>query len=420
MKKTINPLLCLLVLSVFLISGCGGSSSSSSPFFPTPTPTPTSSSMSIVHGPRLGLVTSNEATIAWDTNQPALGQVKWGTSSTYSSTLQESAAVTNHRLTITGLSPGLTYHYQVVAGTASSQDNTFKTAVPAGTDFTFISMADSRGGSDHDDIVSLPQAFLNIVQLASSKNAYFVVNAGDIFYGYNPDITQMRGLYDSFKRATDPLAKNTPLLVSPGNHEMSPFNSQYPTPGFDPLQLFNEEFAQPQVLPGFEGTVFSWDCGNSHFASVDSCKFQAGQKFNGFCVVNDVQLAWLENDLQQAQARHVRHIFVFSHSHAWKESTWTLWYMGNANEVQRDKFWNLLIQYKVDAYICGHMHLFNDQLGQGGVVQWLNGNSGSVSAGTAGNNEWTLWTISGDTATAQLIDDAGAVTYTRVIHSSQP
>ena len=418
MKKSINPLLCLLVLSAFLISGCGGSTSSSSPF--SPTPTPTLGTMSIVHGPRLGLVTSDKATIAWDTNQTALGQVKWGTSSTYSSTLQESAAVTNHRLTITGLSPGLTYHYQVVTGTASSLDNTFKTAVPSGTDFTFITLADNRGGSDHSDIVSLPQAFLNIVQLASSKNASFAVNAGDIFYGYTPDITQMRGLYDSFKRATDPLAKNTPLLVSPGNHEMSPLNKQYTTPGFDPLQLFNEEFAQPQVLPGFEGTVFSWDWGNSHFASVDTSKFQADQPQTGFCVINDTQLNWLESDLQQAQARHVRHIFVFGHSHAWKESTWGLWYLGSVNQAQRDKFWNLLIQYKVDAYICGHMHLFNDQLGQGGVVQWLNGNSGSVSDEEAGNNEWTLWTISGDTATAQLIDDAGTVTYTRVIQSSQP
>ncbi|MFH0802305.1 MAG: hypothetical protein V2A78_07985 [bacterium] len=53
-------------------------------------------------------------------------------------------------------------------------------------------------------------------------------------------------------------------------------------------------------------------------------------------------------------------------------------------------------------------------------MHWLNGNSGSVSDEEAGNNEWTLWTIHGDTATAQLIDDAGTVTYTRVIQSSQP
>ncbi|MFH0802304.1 MAG: metallophosphoesterase [bacterium] len=41
MKKTMNCLLCLLLLSAFLISGCGGSSSSPSRFSPTPTPTPT-------------------------------------------------------------------------------------------------------------------------------------------------------------------------------------------------------------------------------------------------------------------------------------------------------------------------------------------------------------------------------------------
>jgi hypothetical protein len=402
----------LFLLSAFLIAGCGGGSSSSSP-----PPSPSSSAVSIKHGPRLGLVTSDKATISWDTNQAALGRVNWGTSSSYSSSMQESSAVTNHRLTITGLSPGETYHYQVVTGAASSQDNTFKTAVPAGTDFAFISMADTRGKSDHSDVVSPPQAFLNIVQLACGQNASFAIHAGDLFFGNTPDLTQMRLLYDSFKRATDQLAKNTPLLISPGNHEMYPLNPQYPTPGFDPLQLFNEQFAQPQVLQGFEGAVYSWDWGNSHFASVDTCHFQAGQPSTGFYFISDDQLAWLESDLQEAQARHVRHIFVFGHSHAWAKSDWNLGYLGSVNPAQRDKFWNLLTRYKVDAYICGHHHGFNDQLGQGGVVQWLNGNSGCVEDAP---NEWTLWTIQGDTATARLIDDAGNVTCTRVIQSSQP
>lgn len=409
MKKSRNYLLCILVLTTLLISGCG-----SVDFISSPSAT---ISINIVHGPRLGLVTSDKATIYWDTDNPAIGLVNWGISSAYSSTMQEPSAVTNHRLTISGLSPGITYHYQVVTGTASSEDNTFKTAVTAETDFTFISMADGRGASDHDDIVSLPQAFLDIVQLASEQNAYFAIHAGDLFFGHTPDITQMQGLYASFKRATDPLAKNTPLLISPGNHEMYPLNPQYPTPGFDPLKLFNEEFAQPQTLEGFEGTVFSWDCGNSHFASVDTCHFDESQPSHGMYFISDAQLTWLETDLQHAQARHVRHIFVIGHTHAWAKSDWHVTYLGSANPAQRDKFWDILKEYKVDAYICGHHHGFDDQLGQGGVVQWLNGNSGCVEDAP---NQWTLWTIHGDTATAQLIDDTGTVNYTRQIQSSQP
>ena len=84
---------------------------------------------------------------------------------------------------------------------------------------------------------------------------------------------------------------------------------------------------------------------------------------------------------------------------------------------QRAKFWQVLSSHGVDAYICGHVHIFDDGFVQDGVVQWLNGNSGSTGVP---NGRWTIWSINGDTATANLLDESGNVTYTRVIQSSQP
>ncbi|MEW6367319.1 MAG: metallophosphoesterase [Acidobacteriota bacterium] len=84
---------------------------------------------------------------------------------------------------------------------------------------------------------------------------------------------------------------------------------------------------------------------------------------------------------------------------------------------QRDRFWQVLQAHGVDAYICGHVHIFDDSFTVGGIVQWLDGASGCVRTG---NGRWTLWTIDGDTATAQNMDESGNVTYTRVIQSSQP
>jgi len=50
---------------------------------------PGASAQTIVHGPRLGLVTGTEATIYWDTDQAAIGQVKWGASTAYSNSQQD-------------------------------------------------------------------------------------------------------------------------------------------------------------------------------------------------------------------------------------------------------------------------------------------------------------------------------------------
>ncbi|MCI4398646.1 MAG: metallophosphoesterase, partial [Acidobacteria bacterium] len=366
----------------------------------------------IVHGPRIGLVTGTAATIYWDTDTAGVGTVSWGTTNSYGSSLAETSSVTAHRLTITGLAGGTTYHYKVATGGVSSADYTFSTAVPAGTDFTFITMADSRGNSASADEQGLPQSFINIITRATAAHASFALFGGDMFYGSSTQATQQI-LYDEFKIATDPLAHTTPFLVAVGNHEMD-FTS------YSTIDMFNQEFAQPQTGPsGYPGTVFSFDWGNTHIAIVDTCHVNTSANCGGgtnncMYYMFDDMLTWLDQDLASAQSRGVRHIFVMGHSHAYADPSWTLNYMGNY-PTQRDKFWTILANHKVDAYICGHIHEFHDNLGQQGVVQWLNGNSG---AGTGPYN-WTLWQIHGDTATATLYDDSGAQITQLAIQSSQ-
>jgi hypothetical protein len=80
------------------------------------------------------------AYIVWRTDQPGTSQVNYGATASYgSSTAKDSTLVTYHQQTITGLSPGTTYHFQVVSidgsnNTAASVDYTFTTLpAPAGT-----------------------------------------------------------------------------------------------------------------------------------------------------------------------------------------------------------------------------------------------------------------------------------------------
>lgn len=79
-----------------------------------------------------GSPTTTTATITWTTNEPANSEVVYGATTSYGSATSSASLVTTHSLALTGLNPGSTYHYAVVAtdaggNTATSTDETFAT-----------------------------------------------------------------------------------------------------------------------------------------------------------------------------------------------------------------------------------------------------------------------------------------------------
>jgi len=365
-------------------------------------------------GPRVGMVTAADAVISWDTYSATQGiAVNYRVSGErkFTGKVISSKNTTRHSVTITNLKPGTMYEYQVEG---HPETGTFRTSSPDTTKFVFVSMADNRGQSDAEDIKGLPRPFIDIIKDAATRNPVFAVNAGDLFYGKNSDRDTFKQLYTTFKKAIHPLAIKTPYYITPGNHEMSPFIHNNDTPGFDPVALFNEEFQQPGPLKGYEGSVFSWDYGKAHFVSIATNYFDMSMTVkpkHAMYYISDAQIAWLDNDLKNARNSGAQFIIVFGHSNAFL-GTGGKWadlssYVGDLNNVdpqQRDKFWAVLATYKTDAYVCGHRHFSDDSIVKDGVVQWMNGDSGSV---VGGPNNYTVWTVDGNTMTAQLVDDKG-------------
>lgn len=84
-------------------------------------------------------ITGSSATITWTTNEPATSQVEYGLTTGYGSmTTIDSALVTAHSVTITGIAPSTTYNWRVrskdVAGNeAISANSTFNTAATSDT-----------------------------------------------------------------------------------------------------------------------------------------------------------------------------------------------------------------------------------------------------------------------------------------------
>jgi cysteine-rich repeat protein len=77
-------------------------------------------------------ITTNAATITWTTNEASNSLVNYGTTVAYGSSSNDAAYVTSHSRSLSGLSEGTLYHYQVcstdsASNTACSSDQTFTT-----------------------------------------------------------------------------------------------------------------------------------------------------------------------------------------------------------------------------------------------------------------------------------------------------
>ncbi len=81
-------------------------------------------------------VTASTATITWTTDAAANSTVNYGTTASYGSQQTNSSQVTSHSISLSGLTPLTTYHYQCISanvyGSDTSTDHTFTTsAAPA-------------------------------------------------------------------------------------------------------------------------------------------------------------------------------------------------------------------------------------------------------------------------------------------------
>ena len=82
-------------------------------------------------------ITSDSATITWDTDQLADSRVDYGATTSYGNFVSDSTLTTTHGITLTGLAPSTTYHFKVTSTntygfSSSSGDGTFLTLVPRG------------------------------------------------------------------------------------------------------------------------------------------------------------------------------------------------------------------------------------------------------------------------------------------------
>jgi len=95
-------------------------------------------------------LTDNYAVISWQTNEPSLSWINYGTSASYGLTSKTSVYVSSHSLKLTDLSASTVYHYQV-----KSQDATGN--IGSYTDGTFTTLSSGAAPVITTPVVTTPK-----------------------------------------------------------------------------------------------------------------------------------------------------------------------------------------------------------------------------------------------------------------------
>jgi predicted phosphodiesterase len=160
----------------------------------------------LVKGPYLQNVTQTSIVIMWQTGDATRSLVEYGDPP---SRAGDSAPVTLHEVTLTGLSLGTTYPYRVSIdgrGKAWTGWFTFHTAPAADRPFRMVVYGDTR--SDPDEHTKVVQAILKSAPA-------LVLHTGDLVH----DGTDDQAWTDEFFGPAGPLMSTTPLFPVLGNHE---------------------------------------------------------------------------------------------------------------------------------------------------------------------------------------------------------
>jgi chitodextrinase len=231
----------------------------------------------IVRGPYAVKVTATSAVISWWTNVAVAGSVTFTGRPAVSD-----AATMQHAVTVTGLTAGTRYSYTVSGGSVTATGSV-RTAVPAGTPYTFAVIGDYGAGSSPEQ--------QNADRIAG-YNSDFVQTVGDNIYpsaGF-PDpsfATQYSDLDGRFFKQFGRVLKTQAFFPANGNHEYYSSN-----------QWWN---AFP--MPGSNNSWYSYNWGDAHILVLDSMQpYTSGSP----------QYAFAQADLAGAAATSARWQIVVS------------------------------------------------------------------------------------------------------------
>jgi hypothetical protein len=261
-------------------------------------------------------VVNVKTTLATTVSVQYATEAYYTSSGSYNQTVTDNASTELHHVALSGLDPDTVYHYRVLYGGEGSADCHFRT-FPSSGSFNFVVLSDTQ---DQLPLFSQSERFKLVADsIAAQPDVAFVLITGDLVND-GSDLA----CWDRFFDAGRQMLATTTIYTALGNHEDN-----------DPL--YYEIFGLP--------AYYSFDCGNAHFAVLDSN------------LDTSAQAAWLGGDLDSGKAWK----FVGSH-HPFYTSD-PNHFGGYAN--LRAEWEAVFLSHGVDAVWNGHFHDYERYLEYG-------------------------------------------------------
>lgn len=298
---------------------------------------------SVLRGPYLQQAAPTAITIRWRTAKPATGVVRYGPDpATLTESATESAPVTDHAVTLAGLSPATTYHYSIGtnATTLAGGDGTtrFTTPPPAGT-------------PKPTRIWVLGDAGTNTVAQARVRNAFYQHTAdrlpdlclllGDNAYDRGTDVEYQKAFFGMYPA----MLRQVPFWSCLSNHDTAQSVAHVNTYPYFHIFTFPTKGECGGVPSGTEH-YFSFDCANIHFISLDSMTSNRSP--------TGPMATWVTKDLAATTATWI--IVLFHHPPYSKGSHDSDQEKGMVE--MRRQLLPILEQGGVDLVLNGHSHCY--------------------------------------------------------------
>ena len=319
----------------------------------------------LVRAPYLQSPTLEGMTLAWQTDTPEQGEVRYWSRGGSLQRRQEPHPAQQHALRLTGLQASTDYFYQLYSqGEPLTPPERFHTARTPQEPITVCAWGDSGIGS-------LEQ--YRLAEHIRRLHPDVCLHTGDVFYP--------RGEakhYDSkFFLPYQHLLKTTALFPSMGNHEYMTKNGQ---PYLDAFYLPTNNLEKTE-------RYYSFDYGPAHVVALDT---------NQFLVGNYQQLDWLDEDLRQASLPWK---IIFGHHPLYSSPHDDSFRSAFHRWQQRRALKDIFLQHKVDVALSGHSHfyersrpLYGDQRWPG--ILFVVTGAGGVQPSPAGKSRSTAFSAS--------------------------
>jgi len=296
-------------------------------------------------GPYLQNVTPSAITVRWQTLQPEIGEVDYGTTGgDLTQRVREKEATRIHQLRIKGLSAATRYFYRIGHDGKVEQggdDYWFYTAPQPGAVAPYRFWVQGDPGYYNDGAKAVRAAMEQWVAThprAGRPPFDLWLTTGDNGYRSGRNSDYQNGLFNAYPT----LLRDIPYVPVYGNHDARRWT-------FYRLFTFPEQGEGGGVASG-SPHYFSFDYGNVHFIVLDSQSTSLSR--------DGAMHQWLQRDL--AATHQTWRVVLFHHppySRATHNSDRLIDSLGRLVRM-RENFLPLLEQYGVDLVLTGHSHIY--------------------------------------------------------------